>query len=143
MRMWHYELINVLPDKQLIAQWRELCCIARNIAKNGTPNHLLVNKVLDYPSKDFKKYARFVCNAIRGRGFKLSDGSVGKFLSNMFEAEECFNNSVSSDTLYEGWHCNKYLIQCFYNLQEKYDCGGITDEGWKLITDKVNYLMNK
>lgn len=143
MRMWHYELINVLPDKQLIAQWRELCCIERNIANNGTPNHLLVNKVLDYPSKDFKKYAEYVCNAIRGRGFKLSDGSVGKFLCNMIDAEKYFDNSVLCSSLYEGWHTDRYLIQCFYNLQEKYDCGGITDDEWKLVTDKMNYLMNK
>lgn len=141
MRMWHYELINVLPDKQLIAQWRELCCIARNIANNGTPNHLLVNKVLNYSSSDFKKYTRYVCNAIRGRGFEISDGSIGKFLSNMFEAEEYFDNSVCCSALYAGWHNNRYLLQCFYNLQEKYDCGGITDDEWKMIQDKMNYLM--
>lgn len=143
MRMWHYELINVLPDKQLIAQWRELCCIARNIAKNGTPNHLLVNKVLDYPSSEFRKYTIFVSHAIIGRGFNLSKDSIDKYESNMIQANDYFNNSVLCNTLYEGWHNNKYLIQCFYNLQEKYDCGGITDEEWKLITDKITCLMNR
>ena len=48
MRLWHKDLIAFLPRKQLLGQWRECCAIARNIAVNGTPNHVLVNKVLDY-----------------------------------------------------------------------------------------------
>ena len=46
MRLWHKDLIPALPRKQLLAQWRECCAIASNIAKKGTPNHILVNKVL-------------------------------------------------------------------------------------------------
>lgn len=43
MRLWHKELIPYLPRQQLIAQWRECCAIASNLASKGTPNHLLVN----------------------------------------------------------------------------------------------------
>ena len=39
MRLWHKDLIDVLPRQQLISQWREICCIAKNIAEKGTPNH--------------------------------------------------------------------------------------------------------
>ena len=54
MRLWHKDLIPVLPRQQLLSQWRECCCIARNIVENGTPNHILVNKILDYPiNRDF------------------------------------------------------------------------------------------
>ena len=49
MRIWHTQLIKVLPREQLIAQWRELSAIAGAIIKNGTPNHILVNFVLHYP----------------------------------------------------------------------------------------------
>lgn len=41
MRLWYYDLISVLPQKQLCAQWRECCAIARNIAVNGTPQSYL------------------------------------------------------------------------------------------------------
>ena len=34
-------------------------------------------------------------------------------------------------------HNNRYLIQCFYNLQEKYDRGMITDEEYSKIQDVV------
>jgi hypothetical protein len=32
------------------------CCIAKNIANKGTPNHLLVNKVLEYHYNNFNHY---------------------------------------------------------------------------------------
>lgn len=31
------------------------------------------------------------------------------------------------------WHEDRYFIQCYYNLQEKYDCGGINPEDWEKI----------
>ena len=43
MRLWHIDLISVLPREQLVAQWRELSAIAGAIQKKGTPNHILVN----------------------------------------------------------------------------------------------------
>ena len=39
MRLWHKDLISVLPRQQLLGQWRECCLIARNIAEKNTPNH--------------------------------------------------------------------------------------------------------
>ena len=33
MRLWYKYLIGVLPQKQLLGQWRECCLIAKNIAE--------------------------------------------------------------------------------------------------------------
>ena len=57
MRLWHKDLISILPREQLVAQWRELSAIAGAIQKNGTPNHGLVNFVLDYDYDNFISYA--------------------------------------------------------------------------------------
>lgn len=57
MRMWHKNMISVLPREQLVAQWRELSSIAGNIKTKGTPNHILVNKVMNYPMNHFITYA--------------------------------------------------------------------------------------
>lgn len=35
-------------------------------------------------------------------------------------------------------HNERYLKQCLYNLQEKYDCGGISEDEWKIIQDRFN-----
>ena len=38
--------------------------------------------------------------------------------------------------LFDDWHTNRYLKQCLYNLEEKYDRGGITQEEWDNIYNK-------
>ena len=64
MRLWHKDLIKVLPRQQLVSQWRECCAIAGRLAKYGTPNHLLVNKILDYHPDHFVFYANLVVKEI-------------------------------------------------------------------------------
>lgn len=140
MRLWHYELIGVLPRKQLIAQWRELCCIIKNIADNGTPNHLLVNKVLSYPINDFKAYSEMVINEIEKRGYEVSKLSLLKFKDNLDRACIYFDNSKKCSLLFHNWHDDRYLTQCFFNLQEKYDCGGITPWEFELVQKEYNIL---
>ena len=57
MRLWHKDLLPYLPKQQLVSQWRECCCIAKNISVSGTPNHILVNRILEYPERHFVCYA--------------------------------------------------------------------------------------
>lgn len=40
---------------------------------------------------------------------------------------------VPYEKLYFGWHNGRYLQQCYYNLEEKYDRGGISDDEWSKI----------
>ncbi len=133
MRLWHKDLISVLPRQQLVAQWRECCLIARNISMNGTPNHILVNKVLNFPIEHFYRYGCKVHNEMQKRGYKVD---FKKFLKH-----SCFDKMSSEyglDPLFETWHNDRYLRQCYYNLQEKCDCGGISLEEW----NKINVFFN-
>lgn len=59
MRLWHYQLLPYLPKYQLKSQWRECVCIASNIYEHGTPNHILVNAIMDYPIEEFNDYGYF------------------------------------------------------------------------------------
>lgn len=133
MRLWHKELIPVLPRKQLLSQWRECCCIARNIAVNGTPNHILVNKVLDYPDQDFIEYCCMVRNEMLSRGYKCSNASTETLFDFVGNSSGFYNNDNVKPKLFEGWHNDRYFWQCYYNLQEKYDCGGVSEEEWHRI----------
>lgn len=133
MRLWHKDLIKVLPRQQLVAQWRELCCIMWNIEKNGSPNHLLVNKVTDYPISHFYQYARLVCNEMENRGYKVSKITRKRFLDRVAMSADKFNNEDKRWEMFEDWHNNRYFKQCYCNLQEKYDCGGISQEEWDKI----------
>lgn len=137
MRIWHKALIPVLPRQQLLAQWRECCCIARNIAVNGTPNHLLVNKVMDYPMSHFKRYTSLIAREMERRGYNCERDKFTKWYigSN--------NEFVSYIELFSGWHNIRYLRQCYYNLEEKYDCGGISEDEWHPIKERFKKLTEK
>lgn len=140
MRLWHKDLIPVLTDKQLLGQWRECCAIASNIANKGTPNHILVNKIMDYPIEHFHYYGFLVCIEIQNRGFKCD---FAKF-NNYFPFNE-YNKykPVLYKELFKNWHNYRYLDQCYYNLQEKFDCGGISKEDWQKISLRVTELNFK
>lgn len=141
MRLWHKDLIHVLPKQQLIAQWRECCCIAKNIADKGTPNHLLVNKILDYPPIHFEVYCHLVEGEMLRRGYKVTDNVRHTLESNIRKADEknIFNRDKTG-ILYDDWHNSRYFWQCYYNLQEKYDCGGISKEEWAKIKIVTRYM---
>ena len=132
MRIWHKELIPVLPRQQLVAQWRELCLIAKNVAEKGSPRHILVNKVTDYPIEHLFVYGCMVALEMKKRGYKCKYDNferwfVGKQIGRL----------PSDRELFENWHNERYFTQCICNLEEKYDCGGVSDDEWKSITEFV------
>ena len=145
MRLWHFELIPYLPKKQLLSQWRECILIAKNLAEKGTPNHILVNKILDYSSADFLIYGEKVMGEMRWRHYKISDESTRKFYSYNKKwrnrRKEDLNGEMPKHydcgPIFQNWHNDKYLIQCFENLKEKYDCGGISDEEFEIVRNFV------
>lgn len=141
MRLWHKDLIHYLPRQQLIAQWRECCAIAGSIAKKGTLNHLLVNKILKYPSTEFSIYTSLVIDEMNRRNYEISKKALDNFDKNMNYCL-CFDKRISGGTLFEDWHNDRYLKQCLFNLQEKYDCGGISEEEWKRIEEHFDEYLD-
>ena len=136
MRLWDIRLLHVLPRQQLISQYRECCCIAKNISINGTPNHVLVNRMMDYSESNFLHYTENVMDEMKRRGYRISDNSLNKFYSNMNNIPiEIFGQYVSSAiNIYDKWMNNDvYLRECLFNLEEKYICGGISSVEWNKI----------
>ena len=134
MRIWHTELIEVLPREQLIAQWRELSAIAGAIIKNGTPNHILVNFVLHYPWKDFISYAYHVRQEMTKRGYRT--------MNNVWEKICSLNLNPITDAdilplsqIYPEKMNKEYCKICYYNLLEKYRCGGIIESTWQQLDE--------
>lgn len=140
MRLWHKDLISVLPRQQLISQWRECCCIAKNIATKGTPNHLLVNKVMIYPVSHFSRYCSLVFNEMKKRGYKIGNKALNDLNENICIVAERQGTDITQG-IFDGWHNERYFWQCYYNLQEKFDCGGITIEEWQKIEEAKNELF--
>lgn len=132
MRIWHKDLITALPREQLVAQWRELSAIAGNLNTKGTPNHILVNKVCDYPRIHFISYAFWVRQEMIRRGYRTMDSVWNKIYCTR-EVDYGEIEILPIEQLFPGWHNDRYLEQCYFNLEEKYDCGGIAQEWFEKI----------
>ena len=128
MRLWHKDLIPVLPRQQLVAQWRELSSIAGNIKTKGTPNHILVNKVLDYPYDHFISYAAIIRTEMTKRGYRTMN-SVWEKIVNLKPNYQ----TIPIEEIYPEWMNDDYLTICYYNLYEKHICGGINSVDWEKI----------
>ena len=113
MRLWHYKLLPYLPELQFKGQLRELVLIANDIIKKGKTNHILINRVMDYPTDElyfyFKEYEK--CYYLK----------YGKTLN---KYEPLFKSLYTQTLKYTGelfhnWHDKEYLKICMANLYEK------------------------
>ena len=145
MRLWHKDMIHYLPKQQLLGQWRECCLIASLLAKDHTPNHILVNPIIEYEPEHFEIYCANVYQEMDMRGFKVADEVCRKLELDLRAYRLYLNSDVPWDCfckdfniefdgeLFDSWHTLRYLRQCYYNLEEKYDRGGIPEKEWLII----------
>lgn len=133
MRLWHKDLIAVLPREQLVAQWKECSAIAGAIQKNGTPNHILVNYVVDNLNS-FVAYSYMVRQEMTRRGYRTMENVWTKIVSIV---DTNVWKDLTLKEIFEKEHNFRYYVQCYYNLQEKYDRGGIKEEDWKNIENST------
>lgn len=120
MRLWHTDLIPVLPRQQICGQWNELGSIFKK-----QDNHLLINFVYNYPKNDLLNYSVRIINERQKRGYKHNLTNFSNYFSgeNIEYIEQPFVAKMT----------DRYLAQCYFNLMEKHDCGGMTDEEWEKI----------
>lgn len=145
MRLWHKDLISALPRSQLVSQWRECCAIAKNLAQKGTPNHGLVNKILDYPIDEFLSYTTMVVHELQRRKYKIAPVAWNNFFSNIvnFARRSTFRDYAKCD-IFKDWHNSVYLGICYSNLYEKHICGMISKEEFMPISDIfVKHILKK
>ena len=127
MRLWHYKLIPVLPRAQLLAQWRECNAIAKDIRETGKTNHILINRIMNHDLEDFRSYCELIYEELVRRGYVVKN-IVLKRLCEYVGVD--FAKPVANRKPFSTWHTDRYLRQCYYNLEEKHDCGGISDTEW-------------
>lgn len=129
MRLWHKDLIEFLPKKQLVAQLRECVAIASNIYHKGSPKHCLVNPVMKYDACEFNSYIKLVIDEFHKRKYKVSEKTLLK-LNIYLPLQTVYLNK---DKIFKNWHDAAYLKICYYNLLEKYKCSSITEEEFEPI----------
>ena len=108
MRLWHVDLLSVLPRSQLLAQWRELNSI---FAKED--RHVLINYIYDYPREDLLLYTEIVLAEMRSRGYQIRS----------FEKMANYFDGIEKPNYYKPYakhHNVEYLEICYFNLKEKF-----------------------
>jgi uncharacterized protein (TIGR02328 family) len=133
MRLWHYELISVLPNKMLVSQWRELIAINRQWEK-GTLIHPLVSYVKEYSKDYFAYYVHHVYLEMLKRNIKCKDSYMEEIIS-------FCRYRLWQENLNYSEHNQEYLFICYYNLKEKYLREIINPTEWDLIESKVGKTL--
>jgi uncharacterized protein (TIGR02328 family) len=149
MRMWHYKLLDVLPELQFRGQLRELVAICSNIQQFATPRHLLVNILQQYPPEHLATYIDYYIS-IYEKWYGKKPNSYDKLREFIYD----FLNVKPYETvdgIYSEWHNREYLRVCMANLYEKFAYSDgkskISESDWKRLTDRYleltghNYII--
>ena len=137
MRLWHYGLLPYLSDKAITTQWGELNTI---MSKKGKVDNLIVNYVYNYEPRELLKYAGLVILELKTRNILIYNYAVViQYFADNYEedfGEYGDVDDIINDIIYEAkdWvtlgnklfkdhHTQLYLLQCFFNLQEKFNRG--------------------
>ena len=113
--------------KQLVAQWRELNSIFKK-----QDNHILINFVYDCPKEHLMYYTNLIIAEFKKRGYKIK--SFDNY-NTYFEGIQA-PVYIAPQNLFDGKMGERYLRQCYYNLQEKFDANGISKDEWLRIYNK-------
>lgn len=135
MRIWSKDLIPVLPNKQLKAMRYELGDMIKQYPNIKNP---LVKFANNYSCNYLLHYFSLVCMQCAERQINMN---------------QKYNIEIQDMAIEKSWEKNpniaiynvarfnedndRYLKQCLYNLQEKYDRGIITEEEWERVLEGV------
>ncbi|CAD2073747.1 TIGR02328 family protein [Phocicoccus pinnipedialis] len=116
MRLWHEELIPLLPRNQLLGQHRE-CCALRG--KGWKKPHATVNYVFEYSPYLLYQYHYLVMNEMKVRGYNVSEEWWDKNYRGKQMAPYDSLEVVETDNPIYKEHNTAYLKECLDNLKEK------------------------
>lgn len=125
MRLWHEDLIPLLPRQQLLGQHRECCALRGN---GWGKKHATVDYVFQHPRSWLWAYHRKVMREMIYRGYHvdLQWGSMfyrGKScLPDMSISQQDYDEAISRMSGYSlvyPEHNDDYLQECLDNLANK------------------------
>ena len=116
MRLWHEQIIHLLPKNQLLGQHRECCALRGN---GWNKKHRTVDYVFKYSPYNLFIYHSKIMDEMEKRGYRVSRewrdknyrGQKAESYSNLEET------NISSPIYKE--HNDEYLQECIENLAGK------------------------
>ena len=116
MRLWHEQIISILPKNQLLGQHRECCALRGN---GWNRRHKTVDYVFLYSPYHLFTYHSLVMDEMEKRGYKVAiewrdKNYRGKIAENYYNLKE----TIIERPIYKE-HNAEYLIECIENLRKK------------------------
>lgn len=117
MRLWHQDLIPLLPRQQLLGQHRE-CCALRG--KGWGKKHSVVDYVFTHPISMLEDYHQAVMQEMESRGYEVDylwtfRGYRGKSFGKQVLKERI----PKHEGIVYPEHDDDYLKECIENLKAK------------------------
>ena len=116
MRIWHEQIIPLLPKNQLLGQHRECCALRGNGWKK---KHKTVDYVFSYSPYELFLYHSLVMDEMEKRGYQVSiEWRDKNYRGKIAEKYRNLEEKMIDGPIYKE-HNQEYLQECIENLREK------------------------
>ena len=116
MRLWHEQMIPLLPKNQLLGQHRECCALRGNGWKK---KHKTVDYVFSYSPYELFLYHSLVMDEMEKRGYQVSiEWRDKNYRGKIAEKYRNLEEKIIDSPIYKE-HNQEYLQECIENLREK------------------------
>ena len=116
MRLWHEQMIPLLPKNQLLGQHRECCALRGNGWKK---KHKTVDYVFSYSPYELFLYHSLVMDEMEKRGYQVSiEWRDKNYRGKIAEKYHNLEEKIIDSPIYKE-HNQEYLQECIENLREK------------------------
>ena len=122
MRLWHQNLINKLPQKQLCGQWRECAALLGN---GWGRKHSIVDYVFTHSESFLVAYSILIFYEMKNRGYNPNSKMMREQLLKRYSEEEVnkfiiLGKDIANRKLTIYFvHNEEYLKECLKNLENK------------------------
>jgi hypothetical protein len=116
MRLWHEQIIHLLPKNQLLGQHRECCALRGN---GWNKKHKTVDYVFTYSPYNLFIYHSKIMDEMKKRGYRVSTEWRDKnYRGHKAESYSNLEETNISSPIYKE-HNDEYLAECIENLAGK------------------------
>lgn len=116
MRLWHGQIIHLLPKNQLLGQHRECCALRWN---GWNKKHKTVDYIFTYSPYNLFIYHSKIMDEMEKRGYRVSTEWRDKnYRGQKAESYSNLEETNISTPIYKE-HNDEYLLECIENLAGK------------------------
>ncbi len=116
MRLWHEQIIHLLPKNQILGQHRECCALRGN---GWNKKHKTVDYVFTYSPYNLFIYHSKIMDEMEKRGYRVSTEWRDKnYRGKKAESYSNLEETNISTPIYKE-HNSEYLAECIENLVGK------------------------